>query len=129
MWKVLTDIETWPEITGSISSLEYLEGSTVAVGSRVAVKQPRLPRTVWRVTEVVEQTRFIWVAEGPGFRTTAGHEIAAGAAVELTVWIEQAGPIGTLVGWLSRSLTQRYIEMESVGIKQRSEEQARSQRQ
>lgn len=124
VWNVVTDVESWPQITDSISSLDYIEGSTLTVGSRVAIKQPRLPRTVWRVTEVADGSRFVWVAEGPGVTTTAGHEITAATPVDLTVWLEQKGPVGAVVGWLGRSLTRRYLEMESTGIKRKAEEQA-----
>jgi hypothetical protein len=38
------------------------------------------------------------------------------------------GPVARLVGWLSRSLTERYLRLEAAGLKARSEEQGTSRR-
>ena len=38
------------------------------MGSRARIKQPRLPTTVWEVTEVVTGRSFTWIAGGPGTR-------------------------------------------------------------
>ena len=40
--------------------------------------------------------------------------------------VELEGLIGSLVGWLTRSLTKRYMAMEGEGLKARSEAQAAS---
>jgi len=38
--------------------------------------------------------------------------------------LDFAGPLALLFGWLTRSLTQRYLQLEADGLKARSEQAA-----
>ena len=67
------------------------------------------------------------MSASPGARVTASHRIEPHAGgSRATLAITFAGPIARLVGWLSRSLTERYLHLEAAGLKARSEEQATS---
>ena len=122
VWAVLTDVESWPELTESISSVECLDDGPLRVGSRVRIKQPRLPVAVWTVTEYVEGQRFVWEAKGPGVRTTAKHAVLeAAGSTNLRLEIDQHGVLGRLLGPLSIGMTRRYIDWEARGLKQRVE--------
>jgi carbon monoxide dehydrogenase subunit G len=125
VWAVLSDVESWPAWTASISSVRPSSPDSLQVGSRVRIKQPRLPATVWTVSDFVERERFTWTATSPGVKTRASHRVVRTAeGSRATLSIDQAGILGRLVGRLYGGLTRRYVEMEAAGLKQRSEESA-----
>jgi carbon monoxide dehydrogenase subunit G len=125
VWAVLSDVRSWPTWTASITSMRPLSPDPLQVGSRVRIEQPRLPATVWTVSDLVEGERFSWTSRGPGVHTRASHRVVGTAAgSRVTLSIDQAGVLGRLVGRLHGGLTRRYVEMEAAGLKQRSESSA-----
>ena len=121
VWAILSDVESWPTWTASITSVRPLSPDPLQVGSRVRIKQPRLPATVWTVSDLVEGERFTWTATGPGVHTRASHRVVGTAAgSRVTLSIDRAGVLGRVVGRLDGGLTRRYVEMEAAGLKQRS---------
>ena len=123
VWDVLTDIDRWSEWTDSVTSARRLDKGELRAGSRAELAQPRIPKGVWTVTMVEPGLSFNWEQTGPGVRTTARHRLEAlpdgGTRVHLAV--EQAGWLGVTVGRFYRKLTDRYLAMESAGLKARSE--------
>ena len=128
MWDVFSDVQRWPEWTASVTRLVGLDGPELAVGRRFEIKQPRLPRLVWEVTEVLPGESWTWVQRSSGGSTLARHDVVATDEGHTLVRqrLEQRGPIGALVGWLMRTTTKRYLELEAQGLKARSEQRARS---
>jgi uncharacterized membrane protein len=124
VWPVLMDVESWPEVTKSMTKVEKLDEGPLREGMRVRIHQPKLPAATWTVTELVAQARFVWRSRGPGFRTAGIHEISPvdGGRTRLLLALEQSGPLGGVVGRLGSKLTDRYIAMEAAGIKRRAEE-------
>lgn len=123
VWQVLSDVEYWSEWTASVRWVRRLDEGPLRVGSKAKISQPRIPTVDWTVTELEPGRGFTWVSVAPGARTTARHRIepqAGGARVTLSV--EQSGPLGALVGRLYARLTDRYLALESAGLKQRSEQ-------
>jgi uncharacterized protein YndB with AHSA1/START domain len=117
VWDVLSDVAHWPDWTPTISSVAVLEGDEMRVGLRAAVRQPRLPRAEWTVTEVVPGSSFTWEATGPGLRTVARHVVEPdGTGARVTLSIEQTGPMGAVAAFVWRGLTQRYIETEAESL-------------
>lgn len=127
VWRVMSEVEAWPEWTPSVRSIVRVDPGELHVGQRLRISQPRFPTTVWRLTELVEGRSFVWQAGGPGARTVASHTVEpADAGARATLRLTQQGPLGLLVGALSSGITRRYLELESTGLKKRSEEVARS---
>ena len=125
VWAVMRDVDRWHEWTRSIDSVQRLDGKPFAVGTRVRVRQPRLPPAVWEITTIHADGGFTWESVAPGVRVTARHEIdraEAGSRVRLS--IDSDGPLGTLIGRLISGLTRRYMRMEAEGLKARSENPA-----
>lgn len=121
---VYINVERWPEWTESVTSVERLDDGPLQVGSRVRMKQPRLPAAVWEVTELTPERSFTWVARGPGIVTTASHVITPtdqDDRVTVTATLDQAGPLGPLLGLLTKRMTNQYIETEVRGLKARCE--------
>ncbi len=124
VWEVLVDVERWPEWAPTVTSVRRLDGGPLDVGSRVRVEQPRIPPTVYAVTELEPGRSFTWVATGPGVRTTARHELEdlGTGGTRVTLAVEQAGPVGAVMGRFYRRLTDRYLAAEAEGLRARSEE-------
>jgi uncharacterized protein YndB with AHSA1/START domain len=123
IWSILTDVERWPEWTASMSSVRFVAGDRIAVGSRASIKQPRMPAVVWEVTAVEPEKSFTWQARSAGMTTTATHSMApgSGGAVTVKLGIRQQGALGWLVGLLLARMTRRYVRMEAAGLKRRCE--------
>jgi uncharacterized protein YndB with AHSA1/START domain len=81
VWRVLTDVERWPEWTPSMTRVERLQTGPLQVGSTARIKQPKFPPTVWRVTELEPGRSFSWAAGGPGVATVGGHRMRPAASV------------------------------------------------
>lgn len=125
LWAVVKDVESWPKLTESMTFVERLDGGPLREGMRVKVNQPKLPPATWKVTELVENERFVWRARGPGFTTTASHEVIRdGEKSKLRLSVEQSGLLGGVIGRVGKDLTDRYIAMEAAGMKRRAEETA-----
>ncbi len=128
VWDVFSDVERWPEWTASVTSLVALDGAGLAVGKRFAIKQPRMPKLVWRVTEVNPGSSWTWEQRGPGASAGARHDVIAqpGGHTLVRQRIDQHGPLGALVGRLMITMTKRYLELEAQGLKARSERLSRA---
>jgi len=126
VWEVLTAVERWPEWASTVTSVRRLDQGPLVVGSRARIEQPKIPPTEYVVTELEPGRSFTWVATGPGVRTTARHRLDPldGGRTRVTLGVEQAGPIGTVVGRFYRGLTDRYLAAEAAGLKARSEGRA-----
>src|SRR4051794_26933171 len=124
VWDVFSDVERWSEWTASVTRLVALDGPGLAVGKRFEIKQPRMPKLVWEVTELTPGQSWTWVQRSPGGRTVASHDVIAESEHRTRVRqrLDQGGPLGALVGLLMRGMTRRYLELEAAGLKARSEE-------
>lgn len=127
VWDVFSDVERWPEWTASVTRLVALDGPGLAVGKRFEIKQPRMPKLVWEVTEVHPGAGWTWVQRSPGGSTVARHDVVAQAGGHTLVrqQLDQRGAVGALVGRLMHGMTNRYLELEAQGLKARSEQRNR----
>lgn len=126
VWAVISDVENWPVWTPSVRSLRRLDPGPLRVGARQRIKQPRLPTTIWTVTELIEGELFTWTATGPGMSTSARHRIEptpTGSRAILS--IDQEGILGQLLAYLMADLIRRYLSLEATGLKRRAEQLAR----
>jgi uncharacterized protein YndB with AHSA1/START domain len=124
VWAVFTGVEQWPTWTKSVTSVELLDGP-MRVGATARIRQPRLPRVVWTVTDLQPGCSWTWVARSPGASTVATHRLTTdGTTTVAEQSIVQSGVLGRIVGRLYRSLTVRYLAMEAEGLKERSEQVA-----
>jgi carbon monoxide dehydrogenase subunit G len=122
VWAVMREVERWHEWTPSITSIKRMDGGPLKVGSRVVIRQPKLPVNYSDVTELEPARGFTWVSRSPGVVATARHEIeprASGSRVTLSV--QFAGALGWFIARMVRGLTERYIALEAEGLKRRSE--------
>jgi len=125
VWSVMTDVERWPEWSDSISSLQKLTRGEFSVGSKVRIRQPKLPASVWAVTIVEPGRYFAWENHGPVMSSVAGHRITpdAGGCV-VTLSVDQRGPVAPLLAFLMRDVANHYLRQEATGLKRRCEKAA-----
>jgi uncharacterized protein YndB with AHSA1/START domain len=124
VWDVFTDVERWPEWTASVTSLVALDGPGLAVGKRFEIKQPKLPKLVWEVTDLAPGVSWTWAQRSSGGSTLAHHTLTPIAEGRTLVHqaLDQQGLAGAIVGRLMRRTTRRYLELEAQGLKSRSEQ-------
>ncbi|OPC84743.1 polyketide cyclase [Embleya scabrispora] len=121
IWEILTDVERWPTWTASMSEVRRLDREPFGVGSRVRVKQPRLPTTQWVVTECEPGRSFTWTSRGGGVTSLADHRIRVDEGVTVELILRQSGLLTPLIGLVAGNLTRRYLRMEAEGLKERAE--------
>ena len=125
VWQVMSDIDRWHEWTPSITSVKPLGAGALAVGSRVLIRQPRLPPAVWKVTSIEPDRSFSWVSVAPGLRVVGHHQVEpANAGSRATLSLELGGIFGGLFGRMTKDITERYIAYEANGLRARSENPA-----
>jgi uncharacterized protein YndB with AHSA1/START domain len=123
VWDVFTDVEHWAEWTASIERIVPLDGPGLALGKRFEIKQPRLPKVVWVVTEITPGQSWTWRQHSPGATSCATHEVIGKARTTVvTQRIEQRGLFGAVFGALTKRMTMRYLDLEGQGLKTRSEQ-------
>jgi uncharacterized membrane protein len=124
VWDVMTDVETWPEWTDTVTSVTRLDEGPLGLDSRARIEQPKLPSTEYTVTEFSPGRSFTWVAKSPGVRVTARHDVETlpDGGTRVRLGVDQAGPLGTIMGRLFfKGLTERYLATEAAGLKARCE--------
>jgi uncharacterized protein YndB with AHSA1/START domain len=93
VWAVLAEVERWPEWTPSMTLVRRLEDGPFGVGNAVLVRQPRLARAIYTVTEYEPGRAFTWATRSPGLTTVGGHRVVSRedghATVRLT--LDQTG--------------------------------------
>jgi uncharacterized membrane protein len=126
VWMVLTDVESWPLWTPSVTSVVRLDKGALAVGSRVRIKSPKTATAVWTVSEFRPEESFTWQSSRPGLLITAGHHVHSreAEAVTLTLTLDLAGPLGPIVEHLTAKAARRNVQLEAEGHKRRSEERS-----
>ncbi len=119
IWTTMIDVESWPQSTASITSAVRLDAGPFQLGSRARIKQPKVPRMVWTVTEFEPLRQFTWTVNSAGVTTIARHILTPGPAQSTTVTlsIDRVGMLAAVVDLLTAGLTKRYIAMEAEGLK------------
>ena len=107
VWATLVDVDRWPEWTASISTVERRGAGVLARGSKVRIKQPRMPRLVWEVTDFEPGTAFTWRSASPGVTTVASHRLSGTAetGVTVTLTVDMSGVMAPIAGLLTSRTT------------------------
>lgn len=124
LWELTLDVESWPQHTPTMTSVERLDHRPMAVGSAVRIKQPAHRERVWTVSELEPGHRFAWSARALGTTMTAAHTLVptpSGTTQTLSVDID--GRFSRLVGALVARPIARAIAAENLGFKAAAESQ------
>jgi uncharacterized membrane protein len=122
VWRVIADVESWPQWTTSMTAVQRLDDGQFRVGSRARVKQPGLPSMVWQVTDITEGAEFTWVTRTAGVEATAIHRLEeTPAGVRLTLTVAWTGIFARVVAAMAGKQTRKYLALETAGAKARAE--------
>ena len=123
VWDVLTDIEAWPGRIETVEAVELLTPPPLATGSRVRLRQPKIPEGTWEVTSWDAPAAFEWVQRSSGVTSTAGHRVEAlgPGRARLTLTLEMRGFLIPIFGRFYKDLTNRYMRLEAEGMKRAAE--------
>ena len=123
VWNVLSDINAWPQRIETVDSVEVLTPGPLGEGSRVRLRQPKLPEGTWEVTVWDEPSYFEWVLQSTGVSNVAGHRVEALAddRSRLTLTLDMGGFFIAIFGRFYKDLTNRYMTLEAEGMQRAAE--------
>ena len=123
VWDAISAIEAWPQRIETVDTVELLTPPPVTTGSRVRLKQPKLPEGTWEVTVWDAPSYFEWKQKTGGITNVAGHRVEALGTERsrLTLTLEMRGLLIPVIGLFYRGLTNRYIGLEAEGMKRAAE--------
>ena len=123
VWDVLSDIEAWPERIETVDSVELLTAAPITTGSRVRLKQPKLPEGTWDVTVWDAPSYFEWTQKTTGATSVAGHRVEAlgDGRARLTLTLDMRGFFIATIGRFYRKLTNEYMNLEAENLKRAAE--------
>lgn len=127
VWDITTDVEHWNEWTPTITSIEWIEGDTIAVGNRARIKQPGQSAAIWTVEHVEPGREFRWSTKNMGARFVGTHVVEPGATgTRATLGIEASG-IGAILMYPMLAIGLRgVLKKERAGLTALAEERARA---
>ena len=122
VWDVLSDLEAWPRRIETVDVAELLTPAPIAKGSQVRLKQPKLPEGVWDITAWDAPSYFEWTQKTSGITSVAGHRVEAlgEGRARLTLTLDMRGLLIPVVLFY-RGLTNRYLNLETEGMKRAAE--------
>jgi uncharacterized membrane protein len=123
VWDVLSDLEAWPQRIETVDVVELLTPAPIAKGSRLRLKQPKLPEGTWDITVWDAPSYFEWIQKAGGITSVAGHRVEALGAgrARLTLTLDMRGPLIPIIGRFYKDLTNRYMNLEAEGMKRAAE--------
>jgi len=123
VWDVLSDLEAWPRRIETVDEVELLTPAPITAGSRVRLKQPKLPEGTWDVTIWDAPSYFEWTQKTGGITSVAGHRVEAMAEgrARLTLTLDMRGFLIPVMLLFYRGLTNRYMSLEAEGMKRAAE--------
>ena len=123
VWDVLSAIEAWPQRIETVDSVELLTPAPIAKGSRVRLKQPKLPEGTWEITVWDAPSYFEWTQKEGGATIAGGHRVEAlgEGRARLTLTVDMRGLLIPIIGRFYKDLTNRYMDLEAEGMKRAAE--------
>jgi uncharacterized membrane protein len=123
VWDVLSDLELWPQRIETVDVVEVLTPAPVGEGSRVRLKQPKLPEGTWEVTVWDGPSYFEFRQRSGGVTNVAGHRVEAleESRSRLTLTLDMRGLLVPVVALFYKGLTNRYMTIEAQGMKRAAE--------
>jgi carbon monoxide dehydrogenase subunit G len=122
VWDVLSDLEAWAQSIETVDTVELLTPAPITKGSRVRLKQPKLPEGTWDITVWDAPSYFEWTQKTGGITSVAGHRVEAlgEGRARLTLTLDMRGFL-IVIAQFYKGLTNRYMNLEAEGMKRAAE--------
>jgi hypothetical protein len=119
VWNVLSDLEGWPRRIETVDVVELLTPAPVAEGSRLLLKQPKLPEGTWEITVWDAPSYFELRQESGSVTSVAGHrvEVLERGRSRLTLSMDMQGMLIPIIGLFYKGLVTRYMSIGAQGMK------------
>ena len=123
VWEVLSALEAWPQRIETVDTVELLTPPPITTGSRVRLKQPKLPEGTWDITVWDAPSYFEWTQKSSGTTSIAGHRVDAlgEGRARLTLTLDMHGLLIPIMALFYRKLTNSYMNLEAEGMKRAAE--------
>jgi hypothetical protein len=123
VWEVLSDLEGWPRHIETVEVVELLTPGPLGVGSKVRLRQPKLPEGEWEITVWDAPSYFEFRQTSGGVTNVAGHRVEAidDLRSRLTLNLDMRGWLVPVVAVFYKGLTERYLTIEAQGMKSAAE--------
>ena len=123
VWDVLSAIEAWPQRIQTVDTVELLTPAPIGTGSRVRLRQPKLPEGTWEITVWDPPSYFEWTQKESGTTSVAGHGVEAlgEGRARLTLTLDMRGFLIPIIAMFYKKLTNRYMNLEAEGMKRAAE--------
>jgi len=123
VWDVLSDLEAWPQRIETVDLIELLTPAPITIGSRVRLKQPKLPEGTWHITAWDAPSYFEWTQREAGTTSVAGHRVESlgDGRARLTLTLDMRGLLIPIMSLFYKGLTNRYMNLEAEGMKRSAE--------
>jgi len=123
VWEVLSDLGAWPQRIETVDLVEVVTPPPIGRGSRVRLKQPKLPEGTWDVTAWDAPSYFEWKQKTGGNTSVAGHRVDAlgEGRARLMLTLDMRGFLIPIIAVFYKGLTNRYMNLEAQGMKRAAE--------
>ena len=122
VWALTVDVESWPTMTSTMTSVERLDDGPLRVGSTARIKQPGQPARVWTVTALEPNEVFAWETKAFGMRMVGGHRLESVAnGCRNVLSVEMSGALSGVVQALLGRQFRKAIITENEGFRRTAE--------
>ena len=118
LWELVLDVEAWPDVTPTMSSVVRTDQGPLQIGSTARITQPGIGERTWTVTELDPARRFAWETTLGRIRMRAAHDLTAEGpqAATQTLTVELEGPGAGLLALLAGRQMRRTLALENEGF-------------
>jgi uncharacterized membrane protein len=118
VWPLLANVVAWPTWLPTVTAVLPLDQTSLALGARFNVAQPRLRSTVWRVTSIQDGESFAWEARSTGLTMWANHSIRPvdTDSSDLLLEFRLSGVLAPVVSLMAGKLTNDYLQKEAASL-------------
>ncbi|WP_081491599.1 SRPBCC family protein [Rhodanobacter thiooxydans] len=90
VWTLLSDVLSWPQRLPTVTSVAPLGNTTLAVGTRFHVIQPKVRPATWEVTCIEPGHSFTWRSRSSGLTMVANHVVDPTGRSRCRLWLDFA---------------------------------------